>query len=256
MPLVGKIIGCCALSAASILSIINFKAPEVPKESGVESIHTEVAELDAEASSVSHEVEEKEEEVKEKKVKEESAQGSVEVVTTTKTNTQPKISTATKAQATAKSTAQTKTNQATTQTTQKRYTSVYDFEHAMLGVCPQNVPSGVWPDKLRPIVSLGYRPEERYSSTDIELHIATYWSSYKQGIQGATITFTGGFFGGDCSSGSKDVTFTFSFINNTVTYKAGSFITPNGEQWAKTIAQRGQNYLQSISSQFKAKCGY
>lgn len=248
MPLVGKVIGCCAFSAASVISIINFKSPEETKKAEVRSTYTEVAELDAEAPSVSHKVEETEEE---------SAQGSVEVKNqSSQSKATTKTAATTKAQATAKSTAQTKTNQATTQTTQKRYTSVYDFEHAMLGVCPQNVPSGVWPDKLRPIVSLGYRPEERYSSTDIELHIATYWSSYKQGIQGATITFTGGFFGGDCSSGSKDVTFTFSFINNTVTYKAGSFITPNGEQWAKTIAQRGQNYLQSISSQFKAKCGY
>lgn len=253
MPLVGKIISCCALSATSILLIINFKTPEVPKESEVESIHTEVTELDAEDSSVSHRVEEKKGEVKE-----ESAQGSIEVATTTKTNTQPKISTSTKAQTTAKPTAQATTNQATAQTTQKRYTSVYDFEHAMLGVCPQNVPSGVWPDKLRPIVSLGYRPEERYGASSTETAVAIWWSGYKQGITSPSYianVIGGNQIGGDCGQGTDDTMFKMNYNTLTVYWEDGS-ITPSGKTWADNKAQYMTSFLRNINSQFKAKCGY
>ena len=114
-PLIGKIIGCCAFATASVISIINFKSPEETKKAELDSTYTEVAELDAEAPSVSHKVEE---------TKEESAQGSAEVAPTTQSNSQVKTTT-TKAITTAK--AQTAAKPVATQSTQTRYTSAYDF---------------------------------------------------------------------------------------------------------------------------------
>lgn len=185
----------------------------------------------------------------------ESGQGNAQIATQVNTQVKSAPTTATKPSTKPSSIPKT-TTPAQTKPKQQRYTSVYDFEHAMLGVCPQNVPAGVWPDKLRPIVSLSYRPEERYSSSDIELAIDIYWSAYKQGHQGATVTYEGGFFNGDCANGEKSTIFLFDFNNNTVTYTLPDFYTPKGEQWAKELAQRGQSHLQWVSSQFRAKCGY
>lgn len=256
LPLAGKIIGSCAFSVASVISVINFKPPE-----GVENTTQEgVVIPESETTTADHPSEEETTQVttQVENSEEESA------TSTQNSPEKPAASTTQKTAAKAQSAQQVatqpaKTTQTTTaQTTQNRYTSVYDFEHAMLGVCPQNVPSGVWPDKLRPIVSLGYRPEEKYGGTsrDIEFLIDIYWSAYKQGTQAAIQTFDGKTFDANYGSGAGSTIFTINFSNNTVTYKLPSFYTPNDKQWVKSTAQRGQAHLQSISSQFKAKCGY
>lgn len=260
IPLIGKIIGSCLFSAASIVSVVNFKPPEEKtNEPVVEETTNQIDNTIASEHKEENRSDSKEDVNASQESGQESGQGSTQSTTqvNTQVNTQVKSATKTAAKTTAKPVSAPKTTApAQTQPKQKQYTSVYEFEHAMLGKCPQNVPAGVWPDKLRPIVSLGYRPEEKYGPSSLETTIAIYWSSYKQGRQGSSFTFTGGLFGGDCSSGANNVKFTVSFANNTVNYTPGGYISPSGEQWAKSLAQRGQSYLQSISSQFRSKCGY
>lgn len=246
-PLIGKIIGCCAFAAASVISIINFKPPEEAKEAQVDPIYTEIAELDPYAKPVSHKVEEKKEEAKE-----ESAQGSVETATPQARTTKNRAQTA------LKSTTKITSKPATTQASPTRYTSVYDFEHAMLGICPQNVPSGVWPDKLRPIVSLGYRPEEKYGPFSAETAVAIWWSSYKQGKTSANYianVIGGNQIGGGCGQGTNDTSFKMNYNTLTV-YWEDDAITHNGKTWADSKAQYMASFLRNINAQFKAKCGY
>lgn len=146
-----------------------------------------------------------------------------------------------------------------TQPAQTEYSGGYDFEHAMLGVCPQNVPAGVWPNSLRPIVSLGYRPEEKYGPFSAETAVAVWWSSYKQGMNSpsyiATIIGGNQIDGNSCGQGTNDTLFKMNYNTLTV-YWEDNAITPNGKEWADQQAQYMTSFLQSISAQFKAKCGY
>lgn len=254
IPLIGKIIGSCLFSAASIVSVVNFKPPE--EKTNEPAIEETTNQIDDTTTS-EHEEENRSDSKEDVNSSQESGQGSTQP--TAQVNTQVKSATKTTARTMTKPvSAPNTTAPAQTQPKQKQYTSVYDFEHAMLGICPQNVPSGVWPDKLRPIVSLGYRPEEKYGPSSAETAVAIWWSSYKLDKSSssyiATAT-TGNQIGGDCGHGTDDTLFKMNYNTLTV-YWEDNAITPNGKVWADGKAQYMTNFLRSINSQFKAKCGY
>lgn len=204
-------------------------------------------------------------EEKQEETKEESGQGETQQETPASNSQHQVADTQPKEQATqpamqTQPKAQTQTQPKTqTQPAQTEYSSGYDFEHAMLGVCPQNVPAGVWPNSLRPIVSLGYRPEEKYGPFSAETAVAVWWSSYKQGMNSpsyiATVIGGNQIDGNSCGQGTNDTLFKMNYNTLTV-YWEDNAITPNGKEWADQQAQYMTSFLQSISAQFKAKCGY
>lgn len=161
-------------------------------------------------------------------------------------------------------------------TVKYKYTSVYEFEEAFRGVCPQDVPDDAWPDKLRPGVALGIL-HSAYGSKDPLAYADEIWSQMKEdpnrGFDGGGIWLFGSdLFDSLLGSDGVDqwkymVGFTLNWSTKTVDWRrvnedkyykgkegfgTDSDVYIKMERAAKQMTAR----IRQRESEFKAKCGY
>lgn len=144
-----------------------------------------------------------------------------------------------------------------------------DFEKAYLGVCPQDVPEGVWPDPLFPSVSLGYLSSD-VDSHNPEKKIRNVWNYYLIGRGfGDRYQFASSDDFGVGTSGSynghlatSNVAFVLDWTHKTVDWKPLFDSSPSKDYWnaemqskLDALAVRMTTYLRELDARFKAKCG-
>lgn len=147
------------------------------------------------------------------------------------------------------------------------FTNIWDFEEAANGMCPQDIPTGAWPDALRPGVALGII-HSAYGSKDPLAHADEIWSQMKGGV--ASIS-DGGFWlfakdlGLDFTTKPENcnllIAFTLSWSQRTVGWTdlngaSKATISQDIVEQMDSIANQMTSRIRQRDSQFKTKCGY
>lgn len=158
--------------------------------------------------------------------------------------------------------------------TQTQFTSIYDFEEAYMGVCPKDVPEGVWPSKLSPLVALGYSTKTAYDlqftpETKARQIFHLFRSGQYSDSKGfvATVddmgvvfskTEDGYFTDGRYVASHSGYRYWVEWATLTIYLdETGAYIPINDEQRAEMqrVAEQMTRRLRELDAQYTAKCG-
>lgn len=153
-----------------------------------------------------------------------------------------------------------------------KYSYVGDFEQAFMGYCPQDVPEGMWGDKLNPAVALGYSTTSGDKSPEAKIRnvwgtfktqnfYELYGDNYKVGWTSMFGIDTGGSFNGSVMG--DNIAFILHWSTKTVTWERLWDDSPSKDYWPADmraqfddIATRMTHHLRYLDNAYTAKCGY
>lgn len=142
------------------------------------------------------------------------------------------------------------------------YTTLWDFERAALGMCPQDVPSHWWSQPPMPSVSIGIVSSfATPGQITLKEHTVWVWNLYKSGQIPSTDEYQGGsakeF---DPSITYKDAKFTVNWASLTVYFTGWGYqemnnVSTTDKAKMDAMAAEATTYMRWLDSTYNAKCG-